>query len=213
MNQAPTVYNYDPISGLLTSTSEADPNPLEEGEWLIPANATLDAPPELEDGHVAVYTIGAGWALLPDHRGTWYNAQGQAVQISNLQADVSALVRNAPPSPEHALEGGQWVLSAAKVQAAFEAWRAQQLAAFRLARDGLLNQLAGIGMAALADGNTQLAVACKTARQGLLDVPQAQAVTAATDRMAYTAAMKAAYAAVAAAAPTQVRAALSGLKL
>ena len=44
------VYNYHPITLEYTGCSEADPDPLDEGRWLIPACASTIAPPEAVSG-------------------------------------------------------------------------------------------------------------------------------------------------------------------
>lgn len=44
------VYHYDPDTGIyLNTSSDADPDPLEPGKWLIPANATPKVPPNITD--------------------------------------------------------------------------------------------------------------------------------------------------------------------
>lgn len=68
------IWNYHPITGELLGPSVADPNPVEEGEWLVPAHATPVAPPERQDGHAVVFA-GSSWANVPDHRGeVWWMA-------------------------------------------------------------------------------------------------------------------------------------------
>lgn len=42
---APLVYHRHPVSDALVGTSIADESPLEPGVWLVPAHATLTAPP------------------------------------------------------------------------------------------------------------------------------------------------------------------------
>lgn len=56
------VYNYHPITLEYTGCSEADPDPLDEGRWLIPACASTIAPPEAVSGKIRVFMNGA-WAF------------------------------------------------------------------------------------------------------------------------------------------------------
>lgn len=111
---APAIYNYDRTTGVFLSVGEADANPIEPVDWLIPAHATTTQPPQAQQGQVAIMTQSDGWQLVADQRGVWYNAQGQSIEIDDVQADVAGLVRTAPPSPDHELVSGQWQLSAAK---------------------------------------------------------------------------------------------------
>lgn len=81
---APTVYHADPVSGLPVGTSPADASPLEPGEWLVPAHATLDAPPKLPAGFAAVLQDGE-WTSVEDHRGekVW-TAEGAFIEIAEV---------------------------------------------------------------------------------------------------------------------------------
>ena len=117
-----TVYNYDPITRTFTGASQADESPLEPGVYLIPAHATTIEPPAVADGKVARYRPDdVMWELVHDVRGTWYDADGQAVQIDDLNADVGALTREAPPDATYKLVNGKWEQCPDKAAAAQKA--------------------------------------------------------------------------------------------
>lgn len=56
----PTIYHYHPESGEYLGSGEADPSPLEPGEWLYPAHSTDIAPPAEQAGFVRVWD-GFAW--------------------------------------------------------------------------------------------------------------------------------------------------------
>lgn len=58
------VFHYDIGTKLLIGTSEAHPNPLQEGEFLIPAFATEVAPPTLSPNEAAKWETDH-WAIVP----------------------------------------------------------------------------------------------------------------------------------------------------
>jgi hypothetical protein len=71
------IWHYDKNSGELAGEGAADPHPIEEGEWLLPAFSTAIAPPDAQAGHAIVWT-GSAWSLLVDHRGeTWWKADAE----------------------------------------------------------------------------------------------------------------------------------------
>lgn len=57
------IYNYHFATGLLLGDSFADPDPLEEGNWLIPANATTVEPPAPQAGKTIHFVDGA-WTYI-----------------------------------------------------------------------------------------------------------------------------------------------------
>ena len=50
------IYNYHPQTRQFVSVSEADPDPMDEGNWLIPAHATTAAVPVTPETHVAIFS-------------------------------------------------------------------------------------------------------------------------------------------------------------
>lgn len=56
------IYNFD-SRGMFTCESIADESPLESGIFLIPANATPIAPPDLSANEIAVFNDGA-WSVI-----------------------------------------------------------------------------------------------------------------------------------------------------
>lgn len=56
------IYHYDFESGVYLGEGVADPSPLEEGVWLIPAQATEIAPPKISFGKYAAFK-GGKWTL------------------------------------------------------------------------------------------------------------------------------------------------------
>ena len=53
------VYNYSAITAEYTGTSSADEDPLDKGNWLIPAFATTTEPPIQKEGFARYFVNGA----------------------------------------------------------------------------------------------------------------------------------------------------------
>lgn len=51
-----------PVTGEYLGSGFADPDPREEGSWIIPAYATTVEPPTIPDGKIAVWS-GSSWSL------------------------------------------------------------------------------------------------------------------------------------------------------
>lgn len=58
------IYNFHSKSGVFLGSSDADESPLEPGVFLVPANATVNAPPAVADGQQALWRDGA-WIVEP----------------------------------------------------------------------------------------------------------------------------------------------------
>lgn len=95
------IYHYHPETGEYLGTSTADPNPLSQGSFLIPAYAVRSAPPAMKAGHALVYAA-KKWTHVADHRGeTWWNEDSQPVVIEALGDPAElGLSDEEPPAPE-----------------------------------------------------------------------------------------------------------------
>ena len=84
-----------------------------------PPQSAPDAPPDVPEGMLARRLMDdSGWEIVVDTLGTWYDATGMQVRVDSLDADVSALTRNAPPDRTSMLVNGAWVPDPVKVAAA-----------------------------------------------------------------------------------------------
>ena len=87
-----------------------------------PPQSAPDAPPDVPEGMLARrLPDDRGWELVADTLGTWYDATGTLMRIESLDADVSALTREAPPDSTSMLVNGAWGPDPAKVVAAAKA--------------------------------------------------------------------------------------------
>lgn len=98
------IWNYHPVTGELLGPGVADPNPVEIGEWILPAHATTVAPGEPQPGRAYRFT-GSGWQSLADHRGeTWWAADAKDNTDSVLVGFIGdptehGLTNVEPPAP------------------------------------------------------------------------------------------------------------------
>ncbi|AKT91672.1 hypothetical protein [Campylobacter gracilis] len=92
------IYNYDGVSGEYIGQSEAQKSPLEEGAYLIPANATDTQPLASKKGFAVCFKEGA-WQYVKDERGViYYDENNREVKITSLGQDTSGL-RETPKEP------------------------------------------------------------------------------------------------------------------
>lgn len=104
------LHAYDHQTGEYLRTFQADPDPLTDGGWLIPAFTTPDAPPPAQAGKARVFGQGAGWKKVDDWRGqTGYTATGEPRLITTLGPLVDPIVtRDPPPGLHHTWSGATW---------------------------------------------------------------------------------------------------------
>lgn len=77
----------------------ARPDPMNEGEFLIPARCVEFPPPDAGPNQVARF-IGGGWTLSPDFRGTTYwLADRSSVTITQVGIEPPAGALDADPGP------------------------------------------------------------------------------------------------------------------
>lgn len=148
------IYHYHPDHGAYLGAGTADPSPLEPEAILLPAHATLIAPPPAGARQIAVWQDGC-WQLQPDFRAValYATADGSSVRIDKLgvtPADIDA-TDTPRPEPGYVWCDGSWQPDAA----ASAAW----LTSLRAARLAAINADCGAALAALTaaypDGEVQ----------------------------------------------------------
>ena len=106
------IYNYDPITFEYTFKGEAERNPLNSAEPIIPACATIIEPPKQIDKYAIVW-IGNKWEYREDHRGeVWYNSVAKNIEkinfigiLPNFYYPPDSTIANKP-------DGDYWVYDA-----------------------------------------------------------------------------------------------------
>jgi hypothetical protein len=112
------IFHYSPMTGELQSAGQADPNPMEPGNYIIPAFATEIEPPAAEAGYIAVFANGE-WTVVEDHRGqvAWVVATKQQITIANL-GPIPAGITLMEPGPHDVWNGSGWSVDLTQARAA-----------------------------------------------------------------------------------------------
>lgn len=144
----PTIYATHPETGEYVSQALADPSPLEEGVWLVPALAYLDSPPDVMPGWARIRQ-GGKWRQVEDHRGkTVYSTETrESVIWSDLGALPAGWTLQAP-----ATEFDDWVDKKWQVDKAAQSAALMQRAS---QKKGLLLQYAAGQLSILQDAVDQ----------------------------------------------------------
>lgn len=173
------VFHYDAQSGIYTNTTKAPASPEEPGSYLIPAHATKEKPPAVDEGELAVFENGA-WLICLDKRGLWYDNAGAPVMVTDPRQDTSGLGQNPPPGEGYTRNlSGLWIVN----EAAQAQLRAAALDWLRGRRSRILGMLDGMQVSAMtkalsaltpeeAAAENDLASAIEVAKQALRDLPQ-----------------------------------------
>ncbi|MFK0330717.1 hypothetical protein ACIQUB_06295 [Rhizobium sp. NPDC090275] len=96
------IYHYHPATLEFLTASEADESPLEPGVVVIPAHATIVAPPVAVAGYARVWNLDQeAWGQLEDHRGEtwWIVSTGALVYISFIGDPSEQGLTNVEPPP------------------------------------------------------------------------------------------------------------------
>lgn len=109
------IHNYDGITKEFLSESLADPSPLEEGVFMIPAFAVKTAPPQVAQNEVAVWDEGA-WIVKPDFRDetAFAHVDGEQMTISGIGPVPDGYTLEPRPTARHVWNEGAWALDAEK---------------------------------------------------------------------------------------------------
>lgn len=144
----PTIYATHPETGEYVSQAVADPSPLEEGVWLVPALAYVDSPPDALPGWARIRQ-GDAWRQVEDYRGktVYSTATREPVIWSDLGALPSGWTLEAP-----ATEFDDWVDKKWQVDKVAQSAALMQRAS---QKKGLLLQYAGSQVGILQDAIEQ----------------------------------------------------------
>ena len=103
------VYNYHPETKEYIGESEARPNPLEPGNFLIPALATTTILPGAIPGKARVFD--GAWTQVEDHRGAtiWNTVTLESKKVADLGAIPVEWTKLPMPDNESKWDGSAWV--------------------------------------------------------------------------------------------------------
>lgn len=179
------IYNAHPATREYLGAGQADPDPLQPDNWLIPAHAYVDAPPIAPAGYsVRRVEDGSKWELVEDHRGTVYSTHtGAERRVDELGPVPDGFSTEPRPSEFHNWSAGAWVLDAAAARAQLiqseRDWRNSQIEGIKWLRDRHRDQVdIAVETTLTVEQFTELLVYV----QALRDWPQSDAFPDSTHR-------------------------------
>ena len=131
------IYYFHPASSELTGSFTADENPMEPGQFLLPAYATPITPPGTGAHQTAVFIDGS-WLLKADWRGIplWHK-QSRAlatIELLGVLPDWTEVTDLEPASKLERFDGIKWVPNASAVRA--DKWEKVKAERDRLTQEG-----------------------------------------------------------------------------
>lgn len=112
------IYNYHPTTGEYLYSSNAVPDPLDSGKYLIPAHATTIPPLTLNAGYVSCF-VGGAWRAVEDWRGVaWDKATAEPVEHVALGQMPENLTKLIPPAQFAIWSVDEWTVDLVAAQAA-----------------------------------------------------------------------------------------------
>lgn len=94
------IYDYKEDTGELIGSRTARLDPL-DGLPLVPRNATLETPPEVDDNQVAVFSNNL-WSTVSDYRGDYWDVDGNSVLVTELGESLPQGLLTVKPAPTDA---------------------------------------------------------------------------------------------------------------
>lgn len=139
------IFITHPVTREYLGPGLADPDPLDDGAWLIPAHAWYEAPPVAPAGQAVRRTEdGSAWELVADYRGTVYRTDSGEAQQHTTLGELPADLTSAPrPSAEHLWDGTAWVFNVALQAANHSALQANLCTQIDTAADAARRAVAG----------------------------------------------------------------------
>lgn len=122
------IYHYYQNTGEFITAGMADPDPLTEGNWLIPAHATEIKPPKEKSGYVVCF-INGQWEYIRDYRGStaYSKADRQSIDVDFVGELPDTLTLSEPETDFDEWNGEKWVTDIqAKKDSELEAEEAQK---------------------------------------------------------------------------------------
>lgn len=84
-------YHFEPETGRYTGILPADPDPFQEGAFILPGNSTFTEPPEEKPGFLRIWN-GSAWEYAEDHTRDDFNAA--CAQFRTVCASIASATGN-----------------------------------------------------------------------------------------------------------------------